>query len=114
PAHGLRAILDGCANRAGIQLMPSIEADSLAAMIDLVRGGFGFTVLPLAAIHARLRTRDLTAAPLIDPVPSRRVLIAYPTDRPIRPAARFVEEAFTQIAAELVDSGVWAGTIIDT
>lgn len=114
PAHGLRSILDACANRAGIQLAPSLEADSLAAMIDLVQGDFGLTVLPLAPIHARLCAGELTAAPLIDPVPSRRVLIAYPTDRPIMPAARFVGEAFARIAAELVDSGVWAGTIIDT
>jgi len=114
PAHGLRTILNACASRAGIQLTPSLEADSLAAMIDLVRGGFGLTILPLAPIHARLRAGELTAAPLSDPVPSRRVLIAYPTDRPIMPAARFVGEVFARIAAELVDSGIWAGTIIDT
>jgi len=113
PAHGLRAILDACADRAGIQLMPSLEADSLAATIDLVRGGFGFTILPLAPIHARLCAGELTAAPLTDPVPSRHVLIAYPIDRPIMPAARFVGDAFARIAAELVASGIWAGTMID-
>jgi LysR family transcriptional regulator, nitrogen assimilation regulatory protein len=39
PAHGLRTILDECARRAGIVLSPSLEADSLQAMIDLVGGG---------------------------------------------------------------------------
>lgn len=113
PAHGLRTILDACASRAGIRLTPSLEADSLKAMIDLVRGGFGLTILPLAPIHARLRAGELTATPLIDPVPSRRVLIAYPADRPIMPAARFVGDTFARIADELVASGVWAGTMID-
>jgi len=112
PAHGLRTILDACASRAGIRLAPSIEADSLTAMIDLVRDGFGLTILPLAPIHARLRAGELTAAPLIDPVPTRRVLIAYPADRPIMPAARIVGETFSRIAADLVENGIWAGTMI--
>ena len=114
PAHGLRTILDACADRAGVRLEPSIEADSLTAMIDLVRSGFGLTMLPLAPIHARIRTGELTAAPLIDPVPSRRVMIAYPADRPIIPAARFVGEGFARTAATLVSNGIWAGTMIDT
>ncbi|RYG28786.1 MAG: LysR family transcriptional regulator [Burkholderiales bacterium] len=113
PAHDLRTILDTCASRAGIRLTPSIEPDSLTAMIDLVRGGFGLTILPLAPIHTRLLASELTAAPLIDPQPSRCVLIAYPADRPIMPAARFVGDTFVRIAGELVGNGIWAGTMID-
>lgn len=113
PAHGLRTILDACAARAGITLAPSLEVDSLAAMIDLVRGGFGMTVLPLAPIHARILQGALTAAPLFDPVPSRRVLIAFPADRPVMPAARYIGDAFARIARELIQTGIWAGRIID-
>ncbi len=112
PAHGLRTILDTCASRAGITLTPSLEVDSLAAMIDLVHEGFGLTILPLAPIHKRLCDGELTAAPLVDPVPARRVLIAYPADRPIMPAARFAGDAFVQVAENLVEKGIWAGRII--
>lgn len=113
PAHGLRTILDACATRSGIRLAPSLEADSLNAMIELVRGGFGLTILPLAPVHAQLRAGELTAAPLIDPVPSRRVLIAYPADRPIMPAARFVGETFARVASKLVNNGIWSGTMLE-
>lgn len=112
PAHGLRHILDACAARAGVTLAPSLEADSLAGMIDLVRAGFGMTVLPLAPIHARLQAGELTAVSLVNPMPSRRVMIAYPADRPVTPAARFAGDAFARIAADLVDQGIWAGTMI--
>ena len=113
PAHGLRTILDACASRAGIVLSPSLEADSLQAMIDLVGGGFGLTVLPLAPVHSRLERGELSAAPLIEPIPTRRVMVAYPADRPITPATRFVGEAFAAVACELVASQVWAGNIVD-
>jgi LysR family transcriptional regulator, nitrogen assimilation regulatory protein len=112
PPHGLRRILDATAARAGIALTSSLEADSLTAMIDLVRAGFGATILPYAPISARVSSGELTAAPLIDPTPCRRVVIAYPADRPIMPAARFVGEAFAAIASELVGKGAWAGQII--
>jgi DNA-binding transcriptional LysR family regulator len=110
--HGLRTILDQCADRAGIVLSPSLEVDSLTAMLDLVREGFGSTILPLAPIHARVIAGELQAIPLIDPVPSRRVVIAYPADRPVPPTARLVGEAFANVARNLVNRGIWSGRMI--
>lgn len=112
PHHGLRRIADACAMRAGIQLTPAIEADSFGGMIDLVRNGFGSTILPLAPIHTRIAAGALTAAPLVDPIPSRRVLITYPADRAVTPAARYVGEAFAKLAGALVAQGIWAGHML--
>jgi LysR family transcriptional regulator, nitrogen assimilation regulatory protein len=113
PMHGLRRIADHCAAQAGIRLTPALEADSFAAMIDLVKVGFGQTILPLASIYDRVRSGELRAAPLIQPVPTRRVVMAYPADRAVSPAARFAGEAFAEIAAGLVRDGIWAGEIAD-
>lgn len=111
--HGLRRIMDDCARQAGVVLRPSVEADSLAAMIDLVRHGFGATVLPLAPIHALVERGELCAAPLIDPTPARKVVLAYPVDRPVSRAAQFVADTFKRIAADLVEQKVWVGQILD-
>jgi DNA-binding transcriptional LysR family regulator len=113
PRHGLRAIVEDCARRAGIALNATIEADSFAAMIDLVRGGFGSTVLPLAPIYALVRRGVLSAAPLKDPTPARKLVLVYPSDRPVSPAARFVGDTFLEIAADLVGRKVWAGHLLD-
>lgn len=92
PRHGLRAIVDACAEKAGVALTPSVEADTYGGMIALVRAGFGPTILPLAPVFSQVERGELTAAPLIDPPPTRRVVLAYPADRAVSPAARFVGE----------------------
>jgi len=66
-----------------------------------------------AAIHTRVHPGKLVATALVDPVPDRRVLMAYPADRPVLPAARFVGKMFTQVTADLVTSGTWAGRVIE-
>lgn len=110
--HGLRVILDRCAREVGIALRTSVEADSFGAMIDLVRNGFGLTVLPLASIYAQLESGSLCAAPLVDPVPMRKLVQVFPADRRVSPAARFVAEAFIEIAADLVERKIWAGHML--
>lgn len=112
PRHGLRALVEDCARRAGIMLHADVEADSFGAMIDLVRNGFGSTVLPLAPIYSLVRAGDLTAVPLTDPTPSRTLVLVFPADRPISAAARFVGETFIEIASDLVARGIWAGRML--
>lgn len=114
PRHGLRAIMEDCAGKAGVKLRASIEADSFSAMIDLVRNGFGGTVLPLAPIYALVEAGVLRVRPIVEPKPTRRLVLAFPADRPVSAAARFVGEVLTDIAAELVKRGVWTGQLTDT
>lgn len=110
--HGLRAIVDSCARKADIKLKSSIEADSLGAMIDLVRNGFGWTILPLAPIYSQVENGTLSVAPLIDPEPTRKLVLAFPADRRISPAAKFAGESFTQIATDLVNKNIWSGHML--
>jgi LysR family transcriptional regulator, nitrogen assimilation regulatory protein len=112
PRHGLRGIVEDCARQAGIELHASVEADSFGAMIDLVRNGFGSTVLPLAPIYSLVRGGALCAAPLVNPTPARKLVLAYSADRPVSPAARFVGDLFMEIAADLVDRKVWLGHML--
>lgn len=110
--HGLRLIIERCAAEAGIALEVGIEADSYTTLKDLVRHGHGWTILPLAPIHAIVGSGELTAAPLIDPVPVRRLILSYPTDRPVSRLARFAGQAVEDIVEELVERGAWAGQLL--
>lgn len=112
PRHGLRSIVDECARQAGIALTTSVEADSFGAMIDLARNGFGATILPLAPIFSLVSAGQLKATPLVDPTPARKLVIVYPSDRPISPAARFVADTFKEIADDLVRRDIWLGHMI--
>ena len=114
PPHRLRRILDNYAHQAGVQLNPVIEADSHDALVDLVSQGFGLTILPLTLLHLQIATGQLSATFLEDPRPKRRVVMAYPVDRPLSAAARAVGELFTAEAIDLVNQGIWQGRTLDT
>jgi len=110
--HGLRLIIDDCARAACISLHASVEAESFGAMIELVRNGFGLTVLPLASIYAKVESGTLSAAPLVEPTPMRKLVLVYPADRRVSPAAKFVGEAFIEIASDLVNRNIWTGHML--
>lgn len=112
PPHGLRVIMDDCAMKAGIELTTTLEVDSYGPMIELVKAGVGMTVLPLAPIFEMVQSGVLTAAPLTDPAPERRLALVYSADRAVSPAARFVGECFSEIAADLVTRGIWSGRLL--
>lgn len=97
-SHGLRGIVEEGARKAGIELQISVEADSFGAMVDLVRNGFGATILPLAPIYDQVKRGVLSAAPLVKPALARKLVLAYSADRPASPAARFVGQTFVEIA----------------
>lgn len=110
--HGLRAIVDRCAEEAQVSLCVALEADSLATLKDLVKAGFGWTILPLAPIHEDVAAGRLKAAPLVDPAPTRRLILAYPGDRPISRLARFAGDSICAVVSDLVSRGVWAGHLL--
>ena len=110
--HGLRSILDRHALEAAISLNVRVEADSYSTLKSLVRSGHGVTVLPLAPIHEELAAGGLTAAPLIDPVPVRRLIMSYPSDRPTPRLARFAGQVIASTIATLVARDVWSGTLL--
>lgn len=111
--HGLRVIAEECARKAGIELSATVEADSFGAMIDLIRNGFGSTILPLAPIYSMVQSGVLNASPLKEPAPERKMVIAYPADRPVSPATRFVADTLTAITTDLVERKVWGGRLLD-
>jgi LysR family nitrogen assimilation transcriptional regulator len=110
--HGLRSILDRHAEETGIVLNVKVEADSYSTLKSLVRNGHGVTVLPLAPIHEELAAGRLAAAPLVDPVPVRRLIMSYPTDRPTTRLARFAGQVIASTIATLVERDVWSGTLL--
>lgn len=109
PGHGLRNLLEDCARQAGIRLRTAVETDSFRVMTDLVQAGYGATVLPLAPIMPLVRAGTLSAVPLIDPAPVRKLVQVFAADRKINPAARFTAGIVRQIVAEMVQGGSWRG-----
>lgn len=112
PRHGLRAIVERCAVEARTPLRVDIEADTFETLKDLVRHGYRSTILPLAPIASDIAAGRLTAAPLIDPAPDRRLVLAFPSDRPPNGAARAAAAAVTTVVTDLVQRGAWAAQLV--
>lgn len=111
--HGLRTIVERCAAEIGITLDVVVEADSYATLKDLVRHGHGWTILPLAPIHEDVMSRRLAGAPLIAPVPVRRLVLSFPADRPVSRLARFAAGMIDTIIRDQVERGIWVGQLLE-
>ncbi|WP_245293532.1 LysR substrate-binding domain-containing protein, partial [Methylobacterium sp. CCH5-D2] len=110
--HGLRNVVQRAAEAAGIALDLGLEIDSYTALKELVRQGYGRTILTRAPMHADIAAGRLTAAPLVDPAPIRRLVLSFQPDRPVSRAAEFAGAAIAAILAEQLRRGVWVGEML--
>ena len=110
--HSLRNLLDEHLRGSGIELNVTVETDSYSTLKNLVRAGNGTSVLPLASIHDELTTGRLKHAPIINPLPKRRLMISVPSDRPATRIAKFAYDALKDSTASLVKSGVWPAKMV--
>lgn len=81
PPHGLRRLIDGIALEQSLTLDIRIEADSLDAILSLVKSGHGRSVLPAAAIRDELHRNELTITHLRSPEVTRSLVLASPGNR---------------------------------
>jgi hypothetical protein len=53
----------------------------------------------------------LSAAPIVDPAVPRRVIRAFPGDRPVSRAARLLGDRMTVVVSRMIAAGAWPGLI---
>lgn len=110
--HGLRDILERCAEQAGVRLDVRVEADNFSTLKNLVIAGHGATILPLAGINEELKASRLAFAPIANPTPSRTLILSFPTDRPASRLAEFAGDAITRTVSDLVGSRDWVARLV--
>jgi DNA-binding transcriptional LysR family regulator len=107
--HGLREVVESAAADAGVDFVTRIEADSLSTLKDLVRAGHGLTILPFASITIEVAAGQLTYAPLIDPTPVRRLVIATAADRGVTRLVAFATAELIRTGSSLADAAAVFG-----
>ena len=110
--HGLRNLLDAAAAEAGFDLAVRIEADSYSTLKDLVKAGHGLTILPLAPIHTEVMLGGLSYAPLVDPTPMRRLVLAVSADRAVTRLGTFASDELVEAVQRLAETGIWSGHLL--
>lgn len=103
PGHGLRELIETSALAARSTIEPAVEIDSYNQIKKLVKRGLGFGILPRMAVG-----RDGFRVWSFDkPGITRKVYLAYSTERPLLTAHRAVGQLSWNILRELVREGNW-------
>jgi len=109
--HGLRALIEAAAARAGVVLNVALEIDGLAMLMDAVRAGLGATIQPGAAT-ARLHDPGLTALELANAQAHRPNLLVSLSDDELSPAGLAARVVLADVARALVTGGKWQGATL--
>lgn len=88
--HRLRLLVEQAFAEQGLSCEPVIEVDALSALIELVRIGEAYTLLPLSAVHGLLESGELSAAVVSPPI-RRSLVLARPQGRVPTPAIEALE-----------------------
>jgi len=113
PSHGLRDLIEDAALSVNAPIWPAIEIDSYGQIKRLVQRGRGYGILPRTAVAREVQAGTFHIWPLVAPPLSRKVFLAYSTERPLSAAVRAIGQLAWETLAVLVQDGVWAATLAD-
>ncbi|WP_445376254.1 LysR family transcriptional regulator [Niveispirillum fermenti] len=103
----LRLLLDQLRIDHGLELNVRVDVDSLPALLEMVRSGQGYTLLPYSAVQGMVTDGRLTAAPLDPPVLNRTLVMVRPLDRVPTAATDILERAIRRIVVETAPALRW-------
>ena len=109
PSHGLRELLARQAARVGVELNTVIDIDSYGNIKELVRGGFGWSILPANAIVREVEAGTLRRWPIVNPAIRRSVHLACSVERPMTNAVAAIRTLACEVLRDLARTGRWAG-----
>ena len=85
--HGLRGIIENFAEAEDIHLSPSLEIDSISAILKLVRESDFCTLLPHVAVRGLLERAEVKVHRFVSPRLRRQIVAVTDPSRPLNPAA---------------------------
>jgi len=110
-AHGLRVLLDDLARARRVRLKVAVEVDSYSNIRELVRAGFGCSILPRHVIAGEIEAGRMQAWPIESLAVHRGVFLAHPDGRPMTSAVAAIRGLVREVLLELVASGAWSGAV---
>lgn len=103
--NGIRLLIEGALSAAGVPTTIRHEVNSVPLIVELVRRGHGYAVLPFSAIHTHVAAKQISAAPFSD----IRVtwVIANAKQRPLSSSARRLRDLIVETTADQIERGRW-------
>ncbi|MFT4151115.1 MAG: LysR substrate-binding domain-containing protein [Paracoccaceae bacterium] len=110
--HGLRELLARHALAAALDLNTVIDVDSYGNIKELVRTGFGYSILPENAISREVDAGALRSWKIGEPAILRSVHLAHSIERPMSNAVAAIQMLARETLVDLARTGRWAGARI--
>ena len=110
--HGTRLLVEEFAKSIGIELLVKFEVDALPAIKELVRSGFGCTVLPETAIKEEVARGEFWTVKLVEPALARTITLVRPLKVKTNPASDAARVVMRDLVVKLVNNGEWPGTLL--
>ncbi|WP_180115480.1 MULTISPECIES: LysR family transcriptional regulator [unclassified Acinetobacter] len=107
--HRLRTLIEQGFHKAKYELKISAEVNDLNVQKQLVKEGFGFTILPLVSIKTELAQKTLQASIINHPDFMREIGLALPNTRHISKLVHTIANEIIASSRQAVRSGTWLG-----
>jgi LysR family transcriptional regulator, nitrogen assimilation regulatory protein len=111
PGHGLRELIENAAVTAKVAIQPAVEIDSYVQIKRLVTRGLGFGILPRMAVDRDAANGMFRIWRIGAPAITRKVYLAYSTERPLAGAPRAIGQLAWDILGQLVRDGDWTAEL---
>ena len=111
--HGLRDLIEDAALSTRATINPVVEIDSYRQIKELVMRGVGFGILPRMAIARKTQAGVFRSWPFEKPALTRKIYLAYSTQRPLLTAPRAIGQLSWEILRQLVKENVWTAELSD-
>lgn len=111
--HGLRELIEDAAGSVGASIEPAIEIDSYSQIKKLVQRGLGYGILPRMAVNREAEMGVFRVWGFEKPEITRKVYLAYSTERPLLNAPRAIGQLSWEILRQLVRDEIWVADLSD-
>ncbi len=100
-AHGFRRLIDQWTEPRGIKLNYVMELDSITIIKEMIKRGFGYSILPYATVHSEALSGDLGVTRIVDPTVTRDFVVAVNARRPLSAAVKAVRDVIVEKLNEI-------------
>jgi LysR family nitrogen assimilation transcriptional regulator len=108
----IRQYIEEAFAKAGIQIIPRYEQQSLLTIRSFVRFGLASSVLNWLAVRSLWEEGVVNVRRIVKPELIRIISIAVPANRPLTVAAKAVYDILQDIVVYFVEKGEWKGRLI--
>lgn len=102
--HAMRMSVENALTAANVKIKVAHEIECIPAVIDLVRQGHGFAVLPMNAVKSTQWADEVSVKPILSPVLKTSLSIATSTQRPQSPLVRKAIDVVREIVRQQIRS----------